>query len=312
MRRRYVGFTSDKRCVVKTYSDKDIRDALEAAGVKKGDLIFFFVRLHTLGRIEGCTSKEAFCEAYLRAIFDVIGEKGTLVVPTYSQQIGRFGVPYDHKNTPTLCGVFSEFIRTYPSAVRSFHPVFSLTALGGHANEICGNVGVNAFGAKSAYDNLFKRGGHSICLGFEYATGHIVAGAHYIECSYGVPYYYNKIVQAEVYKDGKRCDKVFTINVRYLDFGVKNSYKKFIEELDGQGHVQSRPIGGGMLYSSDLKQQLEVGYELLSEDVYSFLESPPVWKEGDIPFEGPLKKLNAEDAEKMNWSGFILHEWRDL
>ena len=297
---------------MKTYSIKDIKSALEAVGVKKGNLVFFFVRLHTLGKMDGCTSKEALGEAYLRAIFDVIGKKGTLVVPTYSQQVARFGIPYNHENTPTLCGVFSEFIRTYPGAIRSFHPVFSLTALGYHANEICGNVGVNAFGAKSAYDNLFKYDGHSICLGFRYEKGHIVTGAHYIECSYGVPYYYNKIVKAKVYKNGRCCDEIFTINVRYADFGIVNNYKRFVEEFDRQGFLCSCPVGNGMLYSSRLKQQLKVGYELLSEDVYSFLEHPPVWKEGAIPFEGPPERLSTQDAEKINWSGFLLHQWRNL
>ena len=297
---------------MKTYSVQDIRNALETVGVKKGDLVFFFLRLHTLGKMQDCTTKEALNNAYLEAIFDIIGKKGTLVVPTYSQQVSTFGIPYSHEETPTLCGVFSEFIRTYPGAVRSFHPVFSLTAIGYHANEICGDVSVNAFGAGSAYDNLFKHDGHSICLGFKYEKGHIVTGAHYIECSYGVPYYYNKIVRAEVYKNKNRCNKVFTINVRYVDFEIVNDYKRFVEELDRQGFLRSCPVGNGILYSNRFKDQLKVGYGLLSEDVYVFLKHPPVWKDGVIPFEGPPEKLDSKDVEKMNWSGFLLHRWRNI
>ncbi len=90
------------------------------------------------------------------------------MVLTYTQQIGRFRLPYIHEETPALTGIFSEYVRTPPQAVRSFHPVFSLTVLGRDANAVCGNVGTNAFGIKSTCDFLFKHGGYSICRGFEY------------------------------------------------------------------------------------------------------------------------------------------------
>jgi len=294
---------------MKSYSIEDVSCALEKARVKKGDLVFLSMRVFSIGRLEGYNSREAFNKAYLDAIFDIIGEKGTLVVPTYSQQIGRFGLPYIHEETPTLTGVFSEFIRTCPGAVRSFHPVFSLTALGYHAQEICGEVGTSGFGAQSAYDHLFKHGGHSICLGFTYESGHIVTGAHYIECSYSVPYYYNKVLKSKVYKGGQQSNKIFTLNVGYRDFDIKINYIKYIEALHSKGLLKSHAVGSSVLYSSRLEDQLRVGYELLSEDTYSFLEHPPCWKEGVIPFEGSSEKIEIENPESINWNGFRLQAW---
>ena len=294
---------------MRSYKPGDISKALMEVGVKKGDCVFFIIRVFSLGKMEGCKSKEDLNQSILNAIFGVIGEGGTLVVPTYSQQIGRFGLPYIHEETPTLTGIFSEYVRTRPQAVRSFHPVFSLTAIGCDAKAICGNVGTNAFGIKSAYDFLFKHGGHSICLGFEYERGDIVTGAHYVECTYGVPYYYNKIVKAEAYKDGKRSKKVFTINVGYREFGVRNKYLNYVDAIRDGGLLKSYPVGDGILYSNDLKTQLEVGYDLLSEDVYAFLEEPPQWEEGKIPYEGPEETLDKEKQKNMNWEGFHLHRW---
>jgi aminoglycoside 3-N-acetyltransferase len=263
--------------------------------------------MYTVGRLEGCKTTQSYNEAYLDALLKVIGDQGTLVVPTYTQQVGMFGLPYVHEETSSLSGVFSEYIRTLPLSVRSFHPVFSLTALGKYSQEICGEVGMSGFGARSAYDHLFSQGGFSVCLGFQNEkNGKMVPGVHYIETTYGVPYFYNKILRAEVYKDHKPCDNVFTLNVRYTDFQITYNFSRFVNELRNQGHLESRPVGDSLLYCSRFEDQRRVGYDLLSSDVYSFLENPPVWNEGVIPFEGPLKKMSPEEAKKINWNGYNL------
>ena len=292
---------------MKSYNSKNISNSLRESGIKEGDTVLFLVSIHRVGVLEGCTSKETYNKTYLDAIFDVIGKRGTLVVPTYSQQVGQFGVSYIHEETPTLSGVFSEFIRTYAGAVRSFHPVFSLTALGHNAQKICGNVGLNGFGAQSAYDHLFKQGGYSVCLGFKNEfEGKAAPGVHYIESTYGVPYYYNKILRADVYKSGSRCDKVFTLNVRYTDFDTKNNYGKLIDALRGKKLLYTCEIGDSTLCSSKLEDQLKIGYELLSDNIYAFLEHPPNWREGVIPFEGPPDKMDPEKAKGINWRGYYL------
>jgi aminoglycoside 3-N-acetyltransferase len=295
---------------MKSYSTDDITTALKDTGVQEGDLVFFALRAFTVGRLKGAYSKEVFCRMYLDSILNVIGDEGTLVVPTYSQQVGRFGLPYIHEETQTLNGIFSEFIRTQPQSVRSFHPVFSLSAFGPDAKHLFGNVGVNAFGINSAYDRIFKRGGHCICLGFEYNLGFIVYGTHYVECTYGVPYFYNKVLDAEVYKDGKRSDKVFVLNVRYTDFDIEHDFIKYMDALLNRGLLYSIPVGDSILYSTRLENQLNVGYELLDEDVYAFLKSPPVWKKGVRPFDGPPDKIDSRHTDKINWDGFLLNSGR--
>jgi len=295
-----------------SYTKKDIRDALESVGVKNGDLIFLSISLFSIGTLKRCKTKTEFNQTYLDAILNVIGKKGTLVVPTYSQQVGRFGLPYIHEETPALTGVFPEFIRQHHDSIRSLHPVFSLTALGYCAEEICGDVSTSGFGANSAYDKMFKQGGHAICLGFDYESGHIVTGAHYIECSYGVPYYYNKIVRANVYRDGKRSDKVFTLNVHYIDFDIKYNFRGYVEAICRRNLLRSHPVGSSIMYSSLLEDQLKIGYELLSEDIYALLEHPPRWREGVIPFEGPGERFKGKDLRKVNWSGFRLQAWEKV
>ncbi|MFH0909113.1 MAG: AAC(3) family N-acetyltransferase [bacterium] len=289
---------------MKTYSRNDVLVALREVGVKKGDTVFFTARMFVVGRLEGVGNQEAFNAAHLACLQEAVGPKGTLVVPTYTQQVGRFGEAYHHETTPTMAGMFSEYVRTRPGAVRSFHPVFSLTALGPKAEAICGRVGTSAFGARSAYDNLFQLGGKQLCLGFSYESGHIVTGAHHVEHTYGVPYYYNKILKAPVYRAGVPSDKVFVLNVMYRHFGLENDYHAYVAEVDRRGFLARAPLGASTLYASDLRSQLEVGFDMLSQNVYAFLARPPVWEAGTIPFEGVESVSPDHRSPPPNWVGY--------
>ena len=83
----------------------------------------------------------------LTAILDVIGPSGTLVVPTYTSQVARFDIDFVLEETPM--GIFPEFVRTRPGAVRSVHPLLSLTAYGADAERICTDDGTSAYGPDS-------------------------------------------------------------------------------------------------------------------------------------------------------------------
>ncbi len=271
---------------MKSYSKSDIIRVFKQLGVKTGDTVFFTARIAVVGRLADAHSADEFCRIYQQAIFEVIGPSGTLVMPTHTPQIGRFGLDYIHEETPTPSGILNEFLRKQPGAVRSFHPVFSLTAFGEKAAVICNAQSTSGFGVGSAYGNLFENGGVAVSLGFEPNSGHLVTGAHYLETTYGVPYYYNKILDASVYRDGKRLDKIFVLNVAYRSFAVEPDYGLYTETLRREGLLRQAVLGDAVMYASDLKDQLSIGYRLLAENVYAFLKRPPQFKAGVIPLEG--------------------------
>ena len=293
---------------MKTYSGADISDALFNVGLRPDDILFLSLRSYTLGKLHGAVNTDQFCRIFLNSILDVIGKNGTLVVPTYTQHIARFGMEYSHEDTAAITGIFPEFIRKHADSVRSFHPVFSLAAIGGRSRELMESVGASGFGAESPYDRLFKTEGFCACLGFEFSEGHLLHGAHYIESTYGVPYFYNKLLDIEVFKNGKKVDSLFTINVRYYDFEIKNNFDRYLNRMQERGRVKQAPLGASNLYVCKFKDQLREGYELLKEDVYAFLESAPKWRKGEIPFEGPVVKLIDEDLVSANWSGYTLNK----
>ena len=93
---------------------KDIVSGLKKLGLKAGDVVLLHSSLSSLGHVDG--GAETVIEAFLA----VLGAKGTLVVPTFGK-----------------VGVVTEVLREDPRAVKSFHPVACVAAIGAKAEEIC-------------------------------------------------------------------------------------------------------------------------------------------------------------------------------
>ena len=294
---------------MKVYSGQDIARSLTDVGIQRGDVVFFCASLFKAGRLGGAKNRDLFNKIYLDSIREVIGAEGTLVVTSYTQQVARFGLPYHHETTVTPTGVFNEFLRTYPGAVRSFHPVFSLAAVGARAQELLGHVSPNAFAADSAYDFLFRSGAIGLNIGFEINEAHLTTGMHYLECMYALPYYYNKVLRADVFRGGVKSNQVFTLNVRYRDFGIRYDCHRYHGELVRQGAIRQATLGDAPVIACSLEAQRRIGYELLAQDPYAFLEKAPEWRPGEIPFEGSAETMSEEEAAKVNWAGFHMHGW---
>jgi aminoglycoside 3-N-acetyltransferase len=76
----------------------------------------------------------------LPLIQNVIGDKGTVLFPTYpnrspvsSYEYLRAGNVFDVRRTPSFTGILTEFGRRHPRAVRSLHPTKSVCAIGPEA-----------------------------------------------------------------------------------------------------------------------------------------------------------------------------------
>jgi len=256
-----------------------------------------------LGQLEKAESKQALCKIIHEAIDEVIGDNGTLAVPTFSQQIGFHGLDYVHEETPCQTGIFSEYIRILPQSIRSFHPVFSISAVGLKKEDICNQFSQSGFGYGSAMHNLFAHNAKAVCMGFGYYTGYIVAGLHVIETLYGVPYFYNKILDLKSYKDGKLSKKTFVANIRYREFEIEYSFNRIIDFMESNNHISSQKIGDSMMYACSFEDMMNDGINLLNEDIYAFLKNPPTWSKGTIPFDSVPDEISQEEAANRNWIG---------
>ena len=128
----------------------EIKHLISSLGLKKKDVVLVHSSLFSLGKIENNV------EGFYKAIRDVIGEEGTIIVPTFTYSFRRNEV-FDKLRTPApkQLGPFSEFIRTHPSSIRSLHPLHSVAALGRKAEEICLNVSNNSYAIGSPLYRMF-------------------------------------------------------------------------------------------------------------------------------------------------------------
>ena len=118
----------------KDFRFKDIVSTLEEAGIKEGDVLMVHADLASFGKLGEIVDKKEFANVFISAFIEVIGEKGTLIVPTFTYSFCNNEI-YDPDNTPSTVGLFTEEIRKRKDAFRSIHPIFSVSAIGERAKE---------------------------------------------------------------------------------------------------------------------------------------------------------------------------------
>ncbi|KAL2856542.1 SPBc2 prophage-derived aminoglycoside N-acetyltransferase-like protein YokD [Aspergillus pseudoustus] len=161
----------------------DLRDL----GIKQGDTILLHSSISSLGWVCGGA------ETVVHALVDVLGDAGTLVVPSHSvdnsdpglwqnppvpeewHQLIRNSMPaYDPRTTGArTMGMIAETVRTWPGAVRSAHPHTSFSAIGSKAGELVADHALDCrLGEKSPLARLEADNARVLLLGvgFECCT----------------------------------------------------------------------------------------------------------------------------------------------
>ena len=149
-------------------------------GLGPGDTVLVHSSLRSLGWVCGGAN------AVVLALLDVLGEGGTLVVPTHSPDnsdpsqwrrppvpeswwadIRASMPPYDPRTTPSSgMGVIPEVVRTWPGALRSDHPQTSFAAVGPRAAEIVADHAPDSqLGERSPLARLAASGARVLLLG---------------------------------------------------------------------------------------------------------------------------------------------------
>jgi aminoglycoside 3-N-acetyltransferase len=102
---------------------------LEKIGIKKGDSVLVHSSLSKIGFVEEGP------KTIIEALFEVVGESGTLLFPAFPAK-GRNKTYleehpfFDLQNTPSQMGSITEYFRKLPGVFRSFHPTDSVCAKG--------------------------------------------------------------------------------------------------------------------------------------------------------------------------------------
>jgi aminoglycoside 3-N-acetyltransferase len=163
-----------------------IVSGLRALGLREGDLLMVHPSLSALGHVVGGAG------TVLDALREVIGERGTLVLPAHSWEwADQGGRAFDVRTQPACVGAIAETFRSLPRVVRSLHPTHSVAALGPLAQQLVEGHDRCRYpcGPGSPYVRVFDLGGRILLLGLgpEYNTSY-----HAVEALAEVPYLLNE------------------------------------------------------------------------------------------------------------------------
>jgi len=240
------------------YTRSDISEALRAAGIGKGDSVFSHSNLGFFGSLEGADSKEEYCETFLEAIRDVIGESGTFVVPTFTYSFTE-GDFFDPTTTSSDMGMLSEYVRTHPESHRSIDPNFSVAAIGPDAEYFTRDPPSHSFGRDSFWERFLAIQG-TFC-NFNFAE---LTFLHYVERCLDVPYRWDKPFAGTIARGDRREPRVFYHFVRDLRVDAHApDWASFDDRARSEGAVDRVDVGKGQIVSisaQDVYDVAEAGY----------------------------------------------------
>ena len=261
----------------------DIVRVLRKLGINSDDIVNVHSRLIAIGWIRDVPVKE-IPAIYLHAFREVIGDGGSMVVPTYTTSFGRFGVPFVLEESPSEMGVFSEHVRNSPGAIRSLHPIQSLTALGGRAEALVKDHPRWNVGHDTIWDRMLQRGGKVVSLGI--SPSRSMSFMHQVEFLACVPYLYHKVLRGEVYAGGMKIKHDFMMAVRYLHYGIDYDLSRLEADLTAMSAIKREPLGGDWVWVVPMEAAFEAGMKGLRRDPYYLLRKAPSFVDGEIPCDG--------------------------
>jgi aminoglycoside 3-N-acetyltransferase len=167
----------------KVYTQGILRDEFKKIGLEKGMNIMVHSSLSKIGWITGGPV------TVIQALQDVITKEGTIIMPAHS---GDYSNPEHWSNPPVPekwiedikenmpafrpeitttrgVGVIPEIFRKFPGVLRSYHPCFSFSAWGKHAEYITKNHSLDyGLGINSPLGKLYKLKGYVLLIGVNY------------------------------------------------------------------------------------------------------------------------------------------------
>ena len=160
-----------------------LTEQLHACGLAEGQIVLVHMAMSKLGFVIGGA------EAVIQALLEAVGDTGCIMMPSFSNNNGepshwqhppvpeswwqplRDHTPaYNPVTTPSRgLGVVPELLRTWPGAIRSAHPAFSLAAVGSQADFLTeGHALEEDSGERSPLGKLYALDGYVLLLGVEH------------------------------------------------------------------------------------------------------------------------------------------------
>ncbi len=254
-------------------TQEQVLSALQAVGLKPGDGVMVHSALQFLGQPQGGLGMyyQTLC-----ACLGIGSGSGTLVVPTFNFGFAQ-GKPFDQATTPAEeMGVFPEYVRVQPGALRSPHPMQSVAAVGLWALDLAGRDTSSAFDPGSAFERMIELDFELLLLG---ADVRFTSMIHYAEQRMCVPYRYWKEFTGEVRLSGRPPEvRTYRMFARDLGLNPEVSSAPVQTELEARGLWSSVRLNYGQVAMCRFQDFVAVAEELLAADPWALVQNRPPGK----------------------------------
>ena len=168
--------------MIKSAMTKDeIVDSLYQTGLHEGDVVLVHSAMRTMGHIRGGA------DTVVKAFIEVLGDRGTLVVPTFTFAHETEKDPIiDPINDFSEMGAITESARNHPQARRSVAFRHSFAAIGRYAEVITKvDPALSVFDLRSTFGVMLSLDTQVMMIGLTYAS---CTSFHFAEWLSQVPY----------------------------------------------------------------------------------------------------------------------------
>lgn len=263
------------------YNADEIKKALIKIGLKKNDNIFINPEIYRLGNLTGINRSGDLFKIFFNSIISIIGKNGTISINSYTFQTLRSKKKFIYEKTKSSSGNFSEYIRKLKGAIRSQHPVFSVTSYGKFSKIICQNNSFHNYGYNSPYWKFIQLNGYILNIGMDPWLNPFNHVAEYL-C--GVPYHYNKLTFVPYYRKGKKNKAFYSSCVRYLDLQTEYDYLFLKKKINKLKIVRSIKLGNGYMHIVNVKKYFLILAEILSKNQFAIVKKIK-FRKNNYPFK---------------------------
>ena len=246
-----------------------IGEALAQVGLRSGDTALVHSDAIVAAQLPPLPDEQRL-ELLTDALQTAVGFEGTLVMPAFSYSFTR-NETFDVLNTTSTVGMLTEYFRKQKDVCRSADPIFSVTARGARADELCSASPKECFGPSSAFAALHRLNGYIVCLGCSLTSGGTFV--HYVEKSNGVDYRYDKIFRGTVvWPDGLSTEEAVVYYVRNLERKSSADLRRLQSRLEANGQLKKSTLGRVRVLGVRAIDFYETASQMLKEDPSSLIE----------------------------------------
>ncbi len=236
-----------------------LRDIPKHFGLEKGDSVWVSSDVKTL--LYSCIEHEDDHDmsVLIDGIIDVIGEEGTILIPTFNWDFCK-GKTFDIKKTPCKTGVIGKAALKRDDFKRTQHPIYSFAVWGKDADYLCSLTNKSSFGADSPFDYCRTHNTKNVFIDVE--CQHSFTFVHYVEEQVGVSYRYLKDFTAGyIDENGIETERTYSMNVRDLDADIFVTIYPFEEDFVKAGAARRYEVNGIPMKTIEIGKTFDIIYD---------------------------------------------------